>query len=344
MWHTSFGPIHIDEAQWRLGRRGKLWRPFCQRGKVEPQGNSLRLQRVLVDFGVEAAFARAAQRVREHYGIEVSVQRVRRQTLLHGACLSVLEMTAPKPAAQCLVSQMDGSMIPVMVPTVAGRDRRKGKTLLWREARLGLAREKNSATPKYGATLGGTAVAGMVWEQTARAAGFAEQTQVHGVGDGAPWIVDQFGQQFGKQGKYLIDFYHVSEYLAGAGGAINPKKAQAWRKRQQGRLLKAQLNPVLRAMKDHLEPPGTEFAPVRAAYRYLEERREHLDYASARAQELPIGSGEIESGHRHVVQARLKQAGMWWKESNAQAMLGARVARANGLWESYWQKLATANN
>jgi len=39
---------------------------------------------------------------------------------------------------------------------------------------------------------------------------------------------------------------------------------------------------------------------------------------------------------RHVIQQRLKVAGCWWKETNAEAMLGLRVARANHLWGSYW--------
>ena len=44
----------------------------------------------------------------------------------------------------------------------------------------------------------------------------------------------------------------------------------------------------------------------------------------------------MESGHRHVIQQRLKLAGSWWKENNAEAMLGLRVARANQRWNSYW--------
>ena len=93
---------------------------------------------------------------------------------------------------------------------------------------------------------------------------------------------------------------------------------------------------MLRSLAPHVEPEEQEEAPVRAAQRYLNGRRQHLDYAGARAAGLPIGSGEIESGHRHVIQQRLKLAGAWWKEPNAQAMLGLRVARANQLWDSYW--------
>jgi hypothetical protein len=39
---------------------------------------------------------------------------------------------------------------------------------------------------------------------------------VHAVGDGAPWIVGQIEDLFSEQGSYLIDFYHVCEYLSAA--------------------------------------------------------------------------------------------------------------------------------
>lgn len=83
---------------------------------------------------------------------------------------------------------------------------------------------------------------------------------------------------------------------------------------------------------------------MRDAHRYLSGRLEQLDYAGAHARKRPIGSGEIESGHRHVIQERLKRAGSWWKEANAEAMLGLRVARANQRWDSYWNNLANAHN
>ena len=302
---------------------------------MEPRGTSRRLQRVLVDFGAEESFARAAGRVREHYGVDVALGRVRRPTLAHGARMSALE-APPAAAAAVLVTQLDSSLIPIVAPTAQGADRRKGKQLHWREARLCLAREKESATARYGATLGSVGVAGALWRQTARAAGLGERTRVHGVGDGADWITTQFQEQFGAQGRYLLDFWHVSEYLGGAASVIQPRKAQAWRRRPQGRLLENNASGVLRALAPHLEPESQDEAPVRAAHRYLSGRQEQLDYAGARAAGLPMGSGEIESGHRHVIQQRLKLAGCWWKEPNAEAMLGLRVARANQLWNSYW--------
>ncbi len=334
----------VEEAQWRLGRRGPLLRPFCERAGVRPRGRSRGLQRALVDFGAEESFARAAARVQEHYGLDVSAEAVRQYTLAHGAQLSALTVTPPQRAVTTLITQLDGSMIPIVVPPTTGPDRRRGKQLLWREARLCLARPHDSATPCYGATLGSVSVAGELWRDTARAAGLGERTRVHGVGDGAEWILTQFQEQFGSQGNYLVDFYHVSEYLAAAAAVISPKQPQVWLHRQQGRLLENKGGTVVRALAAHLEAEDTPEAPVRAAHRYVVQRRAHLDYADARAQGLNIGSGEIESGHRHVIQQRLKLAGSWWKEPHAEKMLGLRVARANHLWHRYWSTLAPSLN
>lgn len=62
-----------------------------------------------------------------------------------------------------------------------------------------------------------------------------------------------------------------------------------------------------------------------------------MNYQQALARGLPIGSGEIESSHRHVVQKRLKIAGAWWKVENANAILNLRMGRLNGYWETYWR-------
>ncbi len=338
-WFTTFGPVEIEEQRWRCSRRGVRLRPFCQSARVQHRSYSRRLQRVVTDFGAESSFARAALRVREHYGIDVPVSAAHTHTLRHARTITGTSVPGAPPAAQ-LVTQMDGSMIPIVTPG-AGEDARRGKQLAWCEARLCCARDQNSAHALYGATLGSVKVAAEVWLATAHAAGLHEQTRVHGVGDGAPWILTQFEEHFGQQGDYLIDFFHVSEYVgAAAHGVARADRQQDWRRRQQARLLENKVAGVLRSLEKHLEPPGQPEAPVRAAWRYLQERRAHLDYAGARQRKLPIGSGEVEGGHRHVVQARLKLSGCWWREQSAQAMLQLRVARANNLWDRYWSAAA----
>jgi hypothetical protein len=117
---------------------------------------------------------------------------------------------------------------------------------------------------------------------------------------------------------------------------VHPKHLERWRRRQQGRLLAGKRPSLLRALARKGEPQTQTEAPVPAAQRSLSERREHLDYAQARAADLPIGFGEVASGPRHVSLHRLKRAGAWGKEGHAPAMLGLRVARANQRGESYW--------
>ena len=77
-------------------------------------------------------------------------------------------------------------------------------------------------------------------------------------------------------------------------------------------------------------------APIRRCHRYLSHRPQQLNYQRALAHELPIGSGEIESAHRYLVQARLKRPGAWWRETNADHMLALRLNRANRQWHHYW--------
>ncbi len=115
-------------------------------------------------------------------------------------------------------------------------------------------------------------------------------------------------------------------------------------KQQKQRLKRNQVKTVLTALKPHLERENLpdERAPVRACYRYLINRPGQFNYQNAIQDDLPIGSGEIESAHGYVIQERLKLSGCWWKLENAMTMLALRVLRTNGDWDSYWQKTPIA--
>jgi hypothetical protein len=180
--------------------------------------------------------------------------------------------------------------------------------------------------------------AGAVWLDCVKRAGAGVHTKIHCVGDAAPWILEQFRQRFKEQASYLIDFYHVSEYLAAAAEVIAGKKAKAWLEKQQSRLKDNRLGVVIEQLLPHIESAEIkdEEAPVRKCHRYLTRHREQMNYKEALEAGLPIGSGEVEGGHRWVVQERLKKAGAWWTRENAKKMLALRINRANGEWRSYW--------
>jgi hypothetical protein len=77
--------------------------------------------------------------------------------------------------------------------------------------------------PTLKSTFGGSVNdAGQSLLNCAVAAGFGTQTHVHGVGDGAFWIADQIHAKFGSQASYLVDFFHVCDYLAAASNTCLP--------------------------------------------------------------------------------------------------------------------------
>ena len=301
------------------------------------------MQRVILDFTSDHSFGKSAVKLEEHYGYTLHPSRLRTLTLEHGkACADKTFPQAPETAARQIISEMDGTMTP-MVETGKGKDARKERRLYWREARLSLAYQSGQTTMVYGAVLGDRFEAGVVWEQTAVAAGYGSgETSVHGVGDGACWITEEFDGIFGTDGSYLLDFYHVGEYLSEASKACAPDQSEKWLDVQKGYLLEGKQRQVLSELKEHCEETtltGTDKPPVNRASDYLEARAEQLDYQGAREAKLPIGSGAIEGNHRSVIHERLKISGAWWLPENAGYMLNLRTLRANGCWANYWASL-----
>lgn len=306
----------------------------------------------MVDFGADDPFAGASKKLKEHYGIEVPVSGVRTITEEHGECMRIqtpVQTEIPdRPGVPQLIAEVDGSMVPEVSTAPVQEDgqkvdRRKTRKVGWTEARLCLAHEPGSGTPVFGATLGTVDEAGEQMMNCAIHAGMGMKTKVHGVGDGAVWIADQIEMRFGLQGRYLVDLYHLCEYLAPAAESIADGDKQAWMEKEKQKLKENRTGEVMviEDLRPFLEPDTVpdSAAPVRACHRYMTNRPGQFDYQSALQAGLPMGSGEIESAHRYVIQARLKIAGAWWKADNAAKMLALRVCRANSSWDNYWNKL-----
>lgn len=339
----------MQEQLFSQGKGKPILRPFSQSARVSCRSYSTPLQRIITDFGADVPFGRIAKKLQEHYGISVPVSSAQKITQDHAAPVLKQDQTQSQIPTQKgvpqLIVEMDGSMIPIvetqsLTAQTKKIDRRKTRTVSWREARLCLARQKGSSQPIFGVTLGSVDAAGEQLADSAIRAGVGTDTSVHGVGDGAPWIANQVNRIFGNRATYLIDFYHLCDYLAAASAKCAPHNPQSWMKQQKRRLKDNQVKTVLEALKPHLEPENLpdERAPVRACYRYLINRPGQFNYQNAIKDDLPIGSGEIESAHRYVIQERLKLSGCWWKMENAMTMLALRVLRANGDWDSYWQQ------
>jgi len=301
-----------------------------------------------VDFGADSSFAAAVEKVREHYGVVVNQSAVRSVTEAHGEAMGLepeVDVRLPRAGVTELLAEIDGTLLPVVEVGEAQGDKRRQRSCKWQEARLCLAGPAQALRRRYAATMGSVEQAGRHWKACVAGAGGGQNTRLHCVGDGARWIVAQVREQFGGQATFLVDFYHLSEYLGEAARGIAERGAQGWLRQQQERMKANRVAEVLTELAAHREAEGVaeQSAPVRRCARYIQARLEYLDYAGAIARDLPIGSGEIESGNRSVLQARLKLSGAWWKAENAEKMLALRVTRANGEWQSYWRQQRQAH-
>ena len=212
------------------------------------------------------------KKLQEHYGIVLSASTVRAITEYHaGQIYQAEERITDQPKAdgcKILIGEIDGSMIPIVKVDEKADDKRKNKTLQWKEARLCLVHKVGSTTPIFGATFSGTvADAGKQLYDCAVQAGFGKGTKLHAVGDGATWIADQIDEQFGAQGSYLIDFYHICDYLAAAAKPCAPMNEKAWLDKQKDLLKQNDYQRVLDELDAFLEADTIESqnAPVRAS-------------------------------------------------------------------------------
>jgi hypothetical protein len=163
------------------------------------------------------------------------------------------------------------------------------------------------------------------------------------VADGAPWIWQLVLMCFAPCYE-ILDWWHATQRLWTIAHATFDTQAQAalWVEQQKQLLVHSHLRQVFANVR-LLYPRASPLPdPVRQAIAYLFHHRRRMRYAEFRLAGLPIGSGAVESACKVVVQARLKQAGMRWSRSGAQAILALRCALLSDRWPSTCAALALA--
>lgn len=322
-------------------KANKLFRPFSNVSRVKCRGYSLPLERAVTDFGADVPYGKVVEKMQEHYGLGIPSSTVRLITEKHAYQFeNMKKVEAPKEAI--LINETDGSMVPIVEIDPAKKeekkDSRKARKVSWKELKLSFSRGKDKLTRFYAGGICTAEEAGKKMLECALLAGMKEGTYIHALGDGAPWIAEQVKLNFCNRSGYLIDFFHLCEYLSEAAiwcDIFEPKK---WIEESKEKLKTGRHKEVFEEIANKYVSLDNQEADngLTRCYRYMEKRLDCINYQQALSRGLPIGSGEIESSHRHVVQKRLKIAGAWWKKENANAILNLRMGRLNGYWETYW--------
>jgi hypothetical protein len=231
--------------------------PFCFKVGMDPT------------FAAEGAFEGASQRLLRHHGVSLSAGCVRKITLEHARAMDASETPSgtqgalPAKGAEALVAEMDGSMLPIVETGPRGKGRKQRKCH-WKEYRLCAARCRGEAHTHYGVSAGEVDEAGFTLARVAARAGWALDTKLQCVADGAEWIQRQWRGNFGTEARFLLDLYHLCEYLAAAKAAHTHGR---WLEVQKARLKRNRHGLVLKSLRAFAEPPdiADEEVPVRAA-------------------------------------------------------------------------------
>ena len=333
---------------------GRGFSPLDEALALLPGHCSPRLVEMLARLGTLLAFEQVPEQLAFFTGAPLSRETARRLTETAGAHLvaveatevAALEVTLPDPLAGPPVQQL--SVDGAMVPLVGGQ---------WSEVKLltlGTVTTTldGDGTPQphttdvsYFARMADAATFSQLATLETHRRGTTTAGVVAAVLDGAVWqqgVVDLHRPDAVR----ILDFPHAAQHLSAAAAAVwgeGSPTAACWLAGWLGELKRGDPADVLAAVATlptaEARNPAAAAAVVQQTVDYLATRWGQLQYAAFRAQGLPIGSGCVESGHKVVMQARLKGPGMHWAAANVNPVLALRCALLNGRWAERWDQL-----
>ncbi len=167
-------------------------------------------------------------------------------------------------------------------------------------------------------------------------------TKVLFIADGARWIWNRVGALWKRLGlkaeqcMELVDFYHVVEHLgtlAGLKKGWSKKQKRGWITRQVNRLKQGKVEQFQEEVKKFCRGKRGKIWRRERGYLLRNASAGRLNYGQARDQQLPNGSGIIESTVRRVLNLRMKGASIFWTKDNAEDMILLRAYYKSGHWK-----------
>jgi hypothetical protein len=337
---TTAGELRLTRNYHHCTQCGVGFYPRDTELKLPENGEvSDAMERRLLDFGVNDTFEAVAERWRIHYpSMPVSSNLVRRvvdrvgerceaaysEESLQRACLE-----KPLQPASMLTVATDGSML---------LTREYG----WREAKVGVVardgfippgeerQRRRMKEPRYIAVLGGQ----LEFKKSMAAALAAESADevetVVWLGDGARenWTL---ATELCPLAIQVLDVPHAVHWamlcgkaLLGEGHCLLPQ----WEARIHQLLDADSPDAAIAELMQCLPFTTTEeqLASLDDVVGYYRSNQHRMRYRTFRQRGLPVGSGIVESAHRHVLQTRMKRAGQRWGFTRARRMVRLRAA------------------
>lgn len=368
-WLSRFGRVAARAARYRCGPCGTTRRPLLEALGVEPGRIGGSLARGLALLGVVVPFEQAAHLAGRLLGVRVHamsvwrcVQRLGEAAVRHEAALSAHHAgsgSAPTALAAppaTVVVGVDGCLVGMQVrrrrrrflcpedrrvplPPVDAERFREVKTgvLFQGHDRCEVSPGRRALVRRVLVTCLGEADAffNHLWARLQELGWAGPSTLVVVVGDGAHWIWTRAAELFPHRCE-ILDFWHavgraweVARLHFGEGSSQGARWAQ-----QVAHDLRAGQVAAVLARLHTLCPTSPEARKkLEDLIGYYTENQARMRYDEYLRRGYGIGSGAVESAHKQVVQARLRQAGMRWSEIGAQRLLALRIRLLNGEWD-----------
>lgn len=341
------GPVGVRRRVYYCRRCRQTRVPLDERLGIAGSSLTPGLQRLLCRTALELPYEQSQALLSDTLGFTpCSARELERVAQTHGGEFEARKETgnavpSPRPARATKPHYglaIDGTMIPGLVNEAQHR-------VEWHEVKVATVFDLRQIAPSF--YVAGREDAERFGERLWRS---LQERQIHPeqlgliVADGAPWIWNLVALHY-PQVPQLLDFYHAVEHLHATATALwKGAAAETWWQRRLQELREGGMEKffaALRRLARTHHPADAETSPQRLR-QYFQDNRLRLRYRWARDQNLPVGSGVVESAARHIVQQRLKQSGMRWSDAGAQAVLNLRTCHRNGDFEQYWESYAAS--
>ena len=235
--------------------------------------------------------------------------------------------------------------------------KRQGYYSEWREPKLFTIYLLNSKggkikgfTPIHDATMGGKDAVFQLLKEYLDQLPLSKLKRIVFTGDGAPWIWSRVEELISDRLNIepsipvyqVIDHTHASqglnEIIELLPARMETKEKERVIKQWRQYLWQGQIDALGSSIELVLK--GTNKTKgLKKWHNYFKSNQKRMQYSFFKSQDIPCGSGSVESAIRRVINLRLKSPGSFWLKEGAERFLFLRSQLISGRWNIFMRKV-----
>jgi len=357
---TALGEMTLERAAYHCAACGSGFYPRDRALGLVDTSLSPAITRMVGRAAAMVSFAESSELMGELAGIPVDAKQVERTAEALGREIAADERSVVEPEAPpapTMYLGMDGTGIPMRAAELEGRaGKQPDGSARTREVKLvtvwtaeGRDAEgipvRDSGSVSYSAAIESAAVLdtddapsafARRAEREAQRRGFDVAARRVVLGDGATWIWNLAGEQFGGAVE-IVDLFHAKHHLSDVAKAIyGPANdlGREWARQRHDELDDGRLDALCDALRVHVGASDE----ARRCLDYITRNASRMRYPEFRANGLCVSSGVVEAGCKVAIGTRLKRAGMHWTLAGADAIIALRCCKLSGRFEDFWER------